>query len=52
MHWGNQARAVAAVPRAKLTGHDWRAVIALLLLIPVLAVAIVPNNQIFNAYLV
>lgn len=39
-------------PRAKLTGRDWRAVIALLLLIPVLAVAIVPNNQIFNAYLV
>jgi POT family proton-dependent oligopeptide transporter len=27
-------------------------VIALLLLIPVLAIAIVPNNQIFNAYLV
>ena len=37
---------------AKLTGRDWRAVIALILLIPVLAVAIVPNNQIFNAYLV
>jgi POT family proton-dependent oligopeptide transporter len=36
---------------AKLTGRDWRAVIALVLLIPVLAVAIVPNNQIFNAYL-
>jgi len=43
---------VAAAPRAKLTGRDWRAVIALILLIPVLAVAIVPNNQIFNAYLV
>ncbi len=41
-----------APPRAKLTGRDWRAVIALILLIPVLAVAIVPNNQIFNAYLV
>lgn len=38
--------------RTKLTPRDWRAVIALLLLIPVLAVAIVPNNQIFNAYLV
>jgi POT family proton-dependent oligopeptide transporter len=46
------ARATAAAPRAKLTRRDWRAVIALLLLIPVLAVAIVPNNQIFNAYLV
>ncbi len=48
----NEARAIAAAPRAKLTGRDWRAVVALLLLIPVLAVAIVPNNQIFNAYLV
>jgi POT family proton-dependent oligopeptide transporter len=42
----------SAAPKAKLTGRDWRAVIALILLIPVLAVAIVPNNQIFNAYLV
>jgi POT family proton-dependent oligopeptide transporter len=48
----NKARAVAAAPRVKLTGRDWRAVFALILLIPVLAVAIVPNNQIFNAYLV
>jgi len=47
-----EARAAAAMPRAKLSGSDWRAVIALILLIPVLAVAIVPNNQIFNAYLV
>jgi len=42
----------AAVPKAKLARRDWRAVIALVLLIPVLAVAIVPNNQIFNAYLI
>lgn len=48
----SEARALAAAPRVKLTGRDWRAVIALVLLIPVLAVAIVPNNQIFNAYLV
>ena len=48
----DEARATAAAPRVKLTGRDWRAVIALILLIPVLAVAIVPNNQIFNAYLV
>jgi len=39
-------------PAAKLEAGDWPAVIALILLIPVLAVAIVPNNQIFNAYLV
>lgn len=48
----NEARAVAAAPKVKLTGRDWRAVFALILLIPVLAVALVPNNQIFNAYLV
>jgi POT family proton-dependent oligopeptide transporter len=35
-----------------LTRKDWLATIALILLIPVMAVAIVPNNQIFNAYLV
>ena len=42
----------AMTPKAKLTGSEWQAVIALILLIPVMAVAIVPNNQIFNAYLV
>jgi proton-dependent oligopeptide transporter, POT family len=42
----------ATTPKAKLTGRDWRAVIALIVLIPVMAIAIVPNNQIFNAYLV
>jgi POT family proton-dependent oligopeptide transporter len=47
------ARAAGTLaPKAKLTSRDWRAVIALILLIPVMAVAIVPNNQIFNAYLV
>ncbi|MFN3389476.1 MAG: peptide MFS transporter [Allosphingosinicella sp.] len=40
----------AAAP--KLTRTDWLATVALLLLIPVVAIAIVPNNQIFNAYLV
>jgi POT family proton-dependent oligopeptide transporter len=46
-----ERRAVSAA-RPRLTTPEKRAVIALLLLIPVLAVAIVPNNQIFNAYLV
>jgi len=41
-----------AAPRPRLTSGDKRAIAALLILIPVLAVAIVPNNQIFNAYLV
>lgn len=36
----------------KMQPHEWPALIALLLLIPVLAIAIVPNNQIFNAYLI
>ena len=47
-----ESRASAAAPRAKLSRGDRFAVLALVLLIPVLAVAIVPNNQIFNAYLV
>ena len=42
----------ASPARTKLTARDWRAVIALILLIPVMAVALIPNNQIFNAYLV
>ncbi len=47
-----RSNVVAATPKAKLTSREWRAVIALICLIPVMAVAIVPNNQIFNAYLV
>ena len=39
-------------PRAKMQRSDWPALVAVLLLIPVMAIAIVPNNQIFNAYLV
>ena len=45
-------RAVAKSPKKKLTPREWKAVIALIVIIPVLAVSIVPNNQIFNAYLV
>ena len=41
-----------ATPKAKLTRRDWTSVIALILLIPVMAVALIPNNQIFNAYLI
>jgi len=36
----------------KLQRGDWPTVIALLVLVPVLAIAIVPNNQIFNAYMI
>ena len=42
----------SAEPRAPLSRQQWTTTIALFALIPVLAVAIVPNNQIFNAYLV
>jgi POT family proton-dependent oligopeptide transporter len=38
--------------RPALTAAEWRQTFALILLIPVLALAIIPNNQIFNAYLV
>lgn len=44
--------AAAAAPREAMSRQDWLATAALLLLIPVMALAIVPNNQIFNAYLV
>lgn len=39
-------------PRARIQREDWPALIALLLLIPVMAIALLPNQQIFNAYLV
>jgi proton-dependent oligopeptide transporter, POT family len=42
----------AAVAKIPLTRSEWGRTIALILLIPVLAIGIVPNNQIFNAYLV
>ncbi|MDB5671925.1 MAG: amino acid/peptide transporter [Alphaproteobacteria bacterium] len=39
-------------PRSKLRAEDWPAVFALILLIPVLAIALLTNQEIFNAYLV
>jgi len=38
--------------RPKLSAHDWRTVIVLVALIPVLASSVLVNQQIFNAYLV
>ena len=38
--------------RPAMGRREWLATAALILLIPILAIAIVPNNQIFNAYLV
>jgi POT family proton-dependent oligopeptide transporter len=44
-------RAVAKSARPPMTAHEWRVVVLLLALLPVLAASIVGNNQIFNAYL-
>jgi len=39
-------------PRDKLNREDWTCVIYLLILIPVLAISLLTNQEIFNAYLV
>jgi len=40
------------VPRERMTRGDWVCLTYLIILIPVLSVAMLPNQQIFNAYLV
>lgn len=42
----------AAAPKEPLTGNDWVRIGALLVLVPVMAVALLTNQEIFNAYLV
>ena len=39
-------------PKVPLTSDDWKRIVSLLLLVPVLAVALLTNQEIFNAYLV
>ncbi|GAA4763262.1 peptide MFS transporter [Stakelama sediminis] len=51
-HFRAQGKRDDAAPRAKLTRNDMPALIAVLLLIPVMAVALIPNMQIFNIYLI
>lgn len=46
-----EPRARDAATRPAMTRPEWLSLLAIVLLIPVLALAIVPNNQIFNAYL-
>jgi POT family proton-dependent oligopeptide transporter len=46
------AKGAAKAARPPMERKDWLATAALVFLIPVMAIAIVPNNQIFNAYLV
>jgi len=50
-HFAGTSRS-ARVKRPPLTRNERLTTAALLLLIPVLAMAVVPNNQIFNAYLI
>ena len=45
-------RGAAKVAREKLTRDEWVSLIALILLIPVLAISLLTNQEIFNAYLV
>ena len=42
----------SASARAKLTRAEWRQVIALVILIPMLGISLLTNQEIFNAYLV
>jgi POT family proton-dependent oligopeptide transporter len=39
-------------PREKLVGRDWLRLLAVLLLVPIMAIVLLTNQQIFNAYLV
>ena len=39
-----------SMPREKLMGKDWLRLLAVLLLVPALAIALLINQQIFNAY--
>lgn len=48
----NRARSDAAAVKERMQPHDWPRLIALLVLIPVLALAMLTNQEIFNAYLV
>ena len=44
-------RRTPSASRPKMTAREWRTVVLLLVLLPILAVAFVGNNEIFNAYL-
>ncbi len=41
-----------AAPRAKMQGNDWLRLVAVIVLVPMLAVSLLTNQEIFNAYLV
>jgi POT family proton-dependent oligopeptide transporter len=48
---GASIRAAAKIASVPMTAREWGVVVLLVLLLPVLALSIVGNNQIFNAYL-
>ncbi|MGZ3404518.1 MAG: peptide MFS transporter, partial [Phenylobacterium sp.] len=48
---GAEVRRVAKASAKPMTTREWQVVLLLVLLLPVLALSIVGNNQIFNAYL-
>jgi POT family proton-dependent oligopeptide transporter len=45
-------KGVDAKPRDPLTGNDWTRILAVVILVPVMAVALLTNQEIINAYLV
>ena len=47
-----RVKGVASPARPPMTGHDWRTLTLLVLMLPVLSASVVGNNEIFNAYLV
>ena len=49
---GRRPTRTASTPREKLSRGDWTCLMYLLILIPVMAVALLTNQEIFNAYLV
>lgn len=49
---GAKARADAKAARTPMTKRDWQVMVLLVFLLPVLALSVVGNNQIQNAYLI
>ncbi len=47
---GAKARAEAAATKAPTTAREWRVIILMVLMLPVLALSVVGNNQIQNVY--
>ncbi|MCW1428594.1 peptide MFS transporter [Novosphingobium sp. JCM 18896] len=46
------AKGATKAERAKMQGNDWLRLLAVILLVPILAMSLLTNQQIFNAYLV